>query len=120
MWKGNGMSNHKLYYGEIAARISCQLYGLCSTNLKLQCGPDETMEDTICSISADAARVFDSLEDLSGEHYIDWNKALNQYSKSIREYLLMGNVPTMADLILMAANSLNQCRAEQLSKMKKL
>ena len=103
------MSIQTLYYGEIAARISCQLVSICSTNLRLQNDAEESIEDTICSISANAARVFDSLEDLSGEHYIDWNKALDSFALTIREHLLQGEVPTMADMILMAAKSLNNC-----------
>ncbi|MDW3210297.1 MAG: hypothetical protein R8N23_10545 [Reichenbachiella sp.] len=72
----------------------------------------------ICDISADAGRIFDRLEDLSGEHFIDWRKALEHYSDALRSFVLGGRMPCTADMISMAAKSMDISRAERLALAK--
>lgn len=109
------MDKRPLYYGEIVARISGQLFNITDLQVPQISLRDTTMEEMICSVSADAARVFDTFEDLSGEHYIDWHKALENYAISLRKFIYTGSVPTMGDLITIAAASLDTTRTEQLS-----
>ena len=108
------MNKHPHYYGEIVAKISGQLFSIKEDEIPKMSQRDATMEEIICGVSADAARVFDTFEDLSGEHFIDWHKALEDYAKSLRDFINTGTVPTMADLITLAAYSLDQTRTKQL------
>ena len=116
------MSNNTLYYGEIVARIAGRLYSITqhANDNNLSIKQDISIEDMICDISADAGRVFDTFEDLSGEHFIDWHKALEYYSDALRSFVLGGRMPCMADMILMAASSMDQSRAERLAEAKAL
>ncbi len=116
------MSNNTLYYGEIVARIAVKLQPIINhsnDNNPLH-QSDTSIEDIICDISADAGRVFDTFEDLSGEHFIDWQKALNYYANSLRSVLLDERIPSMADLISMAAKSMDISRSEKVAKAKDL
>lgn len=113
------MSNNTLYYGEIVARIAGRLYSLNHANDNpIPSQKDISMEDMICDVSADAGRIFDSLEDLSGEHFIDWKKALEHYSDALRSFILNGRKPMMADMISMAAKAMDITRAERVTKAK--
>lgn len=61
------MSN-SLYYGEIAAKISAHLYQNPEQIMQLDLLMNSEAEndgDSIWTVCADAARVFDTLEDLS-------------------------------------------------------
>jgi len=112
------MSNTKLYYGEIVARISGKLYSainITDSNIFLK-ENDLTNEDMICSISADAGRVFDCLEDLSGEHFVNWNHALDNYIKVLHGAISDGRTPNMADMMSMATTSIDQSRAIRLKE----
>ncbi|MDW3191273.1 MAG: hypothetical protein R8G66_02880 [Cytophagales bacterium] len=112
------MSN-TLYYGEIVARIAGRLYSLNHANdNEIPSSKDMSMEDMICDVSADAGRVFDSLEELSGEHFIDWRNALEYYSDALLSFILDGRMPTMADMISMAAKAMDISRAERVAKAK--
>lgn len=102
------MSN-SLYYGEIAAKISAHLYQNPEQIMQLDLLMNSEAEndgDSIWTVCADAARVFDTLEDLSGEHYVDWHKALNSYADELLEHLLSGDLPTIIDMISMASLSI--------------
>lgn len=112
------MSQTTYYYGEIVARISGKLYPIMECDTQLTKVKDISLEDIICEISADAGRVFDRLEDLSGEHFIDWSKALDIYANDLRRFMLCGNVPNMADMISLAAQSLEHARSKQLEKLR--
>ncbi|MEQ9230484.1 MAG: hypothetical protein RIF46_07350 [Cyclobacteriaceae bacterium] len=115
------MSKQTLYYGEIVARIAGRLYSLNHANDNhLPEYQDMSMEDMICEVSADAGRIFDSLEELSGDHFIDWRKALEHYSDALRSFILDGRMPSMADMISMAARAMDISRAERLEKAKQL
>lgn len=108
------MTTH--YYGEIVARISGQLFLLRAEDFQNLGKKDETLEDLICDISATAARVFDTIEDLSGEHFIDWQGALEDFAISLRHFVKDGKMPTMVDYISLTALSLSKVRANQIQK----
>ena len=115
------MSNNTLYYGEIVARIAGRLHSLNHANdNEIPSAKDMSMEDMICDVSADAGRVFDAFEDLSGEHFIDWRKALVHYSDALRSFILDGRMPAMADMISMAAKAMDISRAERVAQAKKV
>lgn len=97
-----------LYYGEIVSIVSANLHKspdhLKRISKVINSDPD--YDDTIHTLSADAARIFDGIEDLSSNHYLDFIKASNIYSYEVRDYLLLGKVPDAIDMISMASNSL--------------
>lgn len=115
------MSN-TMYYGEIVAQIAGRLYSINehANDNNLPMKQDMSMEDMICDISADAGRIFDTLEDLSGEHFIDWRKALVHYSDALRSFILAGRIPGLADMISMAAKAMDISRAQRLAQAKEL
>lgn len=94
--------NNTLYYGEMVARISGFLHHdpitLSRLENKLRMTGALPNENNLWTICADAAQVFDKIEDLSSEHYIDWHKALDIYSDKLRDVLLTGTVPSMPTL----------------------
>lgn len=106
------MSN-SLYYGEIAAKISAHLYQnpdqIMEIDLVINQG-DENSDQTLWTICAEAARVFDSIEDISEEHFIDWHKALNYYADELLDHLLQGETPNIIDMISMASESVQNTR----------
>lgn len=99
---------NSLYYGEIVARISAYLYQNPDHILQIDrtISQDNNSDDTIWTISANAARVFDSLADLSEDQELDWLKALNQYSEEVLDFLLVENKPRTIDMISMAVRSI--------------
>ncbi|GEM_PF-3535906 len=117
------MRNNTYYYGEIVARIAGKLYSLTNDHVNdndVSQKRDISFEDMICDISADAGRVFDTLEDLSGEHFIDWPKALDYYSNSLRAFIKTDRRPNMVDMISMAAKSMDVSRGESVAEAKTL
>jgi len=115
------MSKNTLYYGEIVARIAIRLSSLNHANdNQLPPQKDVSLEDMICDLSADSGRIFDQLEDLSGEHFIDWLSALEHYSDAIRSFILNGRMPSTVDMISMASKSIEVSRAKRLDKAKQL
>ncbi|KOF04159.1 hypothetical protein OB69_04045 [Roseivirga seohaensis subsp. aquiponti] len=108
------MSKNTLYYGQIVARIAGRLYSINHHSNDNSWLNDHgmSMEDVICDVCADAGRVFDCLEDLSGEHFIDWSQALDHYSRTLLKSMTDGRIPCMADMISMAANSMDHSRAD--------
>lgn len=106
------MSNN-LYYGEIAAKISAHLYQQPELINELELLMGQELEDdgsSVWTICADAARIFDSLEDLSGDHYIDWQRALDHYADELLDHILMGQIPHMVDMVSMASRSIQHAR----------
>ena len=99
---------NSLYYGEIAARISAYLYQNPHHILQIDrtISRDHDTEETLWTISANAARVFDILEDTADDQGIDWLKALDQYSEEVLDYLLLDSKPKTIDLISMAVRSI--------------
>lgn len=99
---------NSLYYGEIAARISAYLYQNPDHILQIDrtLSQDNQCEDTIWTISANAARVFDLLEDMAEDQSVDWLNALDQYSEEVLDFLLVDSKPTSIDLISMAVRSI--------------
>lgn len=103
---------NSLYYGEIAARISAYLYKNPDHILQIDRSMSQHKEsdDTIWTICADAARVFDTIEDLSDGHFIDWHKALDQYAEEVLDSLLIGQKPHIIDMVTMASRSIQAVR----------
>jgi len=101
------MSN-SLYYGEIVAKISYHLYQNPDhkANISHLMSKESDTEDSIWTLCADAARVFDAIEDLSDEHFIDWHAALDHFADEILNHLLLEKVPHIIDLVSMACRSI--------------
>ena len=103
------MSNG-LYYGEIVSKISYHLYQ--NPEYKAQItevmGRDNENEDKVHTLCADAARVFDALEDLAGDQFIDWSETLDVFADKILEYLLGGRIPQIIDLIFIASGCIHE------------
>ena len=105
------MLRNKHYYGEIAAKISAHLYKNPDYIIQL----DDLIntiegEASIFCICADAARVFDTIEDLSDELSINWCKALDFYADEILDTILQGNNPQISDMISMASKSIEHSK----------
>ena len=71
-------------------------------------GRDNENEDKVHTLCADAARVFDALEDLAADHFIDWNETLDVFADKVLDYLLAGKVPQIIDLIYIASNCIHE------------
>ena len=71
-------------------------------------GRDNENEDKVHTLCADAANVFDSLEDLAVDHFIDWNETLDVFADKVLDYLLAGKVPQIIDLIYIASNCIHE------------
>lgn len=99
---------NSLYYGEIAARISAYLYQNPQQLLHIDrlIGQQEDTQETLWTISANAAHVFDVMEDMASDHCIDWMKALDLYSEEVLEFLLLDSKPSTIDLFSMAVRSI--------------
>ncbi|MEO9804787.1 MAG: hypothetical protein ABJF04_16140 [Reichenbachiella sp.] len=99
-----------LYYGEIVAKISYHLYQNPEhkTQISQVMGRESEDEDKVHTLCADAARVFDTLEDLAGEHFIDWSKALDCFADEILDHLLNGKIPQIMDLIFIASGCIHE------------
>ena len=96
-----------LYYGEIVARISGTLNAdpeKTATIHRMMRQQNQT--DTIWTICADAGKVFNQLEDIAEEHFIDWQKAVDCYAHSIKHRFLIGNIPNKLDMLSLATNSI--------------
>ena len=111
------MSDNKYYYGEIVAKIAAKLFPCVKSKdqLSVSLNENDNLEDALCGLCADAGRIWDSFEDLSGEHFIDWKTALDEFSNRLSTFIVQGRVPSMADMMSMAVNSMEQTRA-QISK----
>ncbi len=104
--------NNTLYYGEIAAKISGKLHQNPDhlPRITYTINQVENNTDSIWTLCADAAKVFDKIEDLSGEHYIDWHNALENYSVFMLDYLLSGRKPNVVDMISMTTLSIESAK----------
>ncbi len=101
------------YYGEIVAKISAHLhqnpdhiFRISQVMENQQCDTG----DTAFTVCAEAARVFDQIEDLSSEHLIDWHLASDHYANQLLDHLLSGNKPHIVDMVSMVARSIEQTR----------
>ena len=108
------MRKNTYYYGGIVARISGILHEIKPEDMApLYPNNDETLVDALCDISADAGRVFHTMEDLSDEHFINWSSALDYFSQDLKHTLLSHRKPAMADMISLAANSIDLSKPDQ-------
>ena len=62
--------------------------------------------DSLWTICADAASVFDKIEDLASDYFVDWHLALQKYSDEILDLFLAGQKPTLPVLISIASKSM--------------
>lgn len=110
--------NDTLYYGEIVARIAGQIHQNPEHLLRINytLSQDNGHGDTIWTLCADAGRVFDKIEDLSGEHHINWYKALDIYAGELLDYLLGGSKPHIIDMVSLVVRSLEQSEGLHVSK----
>lgn len=104
------MSNH-LYYGEIAARISANLY------LKDDCVSemDEHIsyshdDEYLYEICSNSARAFSAIEELASDPQIPWNDALDEYTNDVMEHLEMNNNIDILDMVSIASKSVQSYR----------
>lgn len=99
---------YSLYYGEIAALMAARLFQNPDHAKHIEHSMNELEKDgdTIWSMIATAARVFDTIEDLSGELFVDWHKALQHYSDAMLDHLLNGQKPGTIDMVAMASRSI--------------
>lgn len=97
-----------LYYGEIVAKITAHLYQNPDHRKRIIQVMKEGAhgDDSLWTICADAARVFDKTEDLASDFFIDWHLALEKYSAEILDHFLIGQKPTIPNMLLMASRSL--------------
>ena len=107
------MSN-TLYCSEISAQISAYLHKNPDHVERIAHVMQRSHDphENVITLCAEAARVLDTIEDLSGEHFIDWHEVYDHYANAVLDHLLMVRVPTIADLILMAAQSLQMAKSK--------
>ncbi|WP_268123923.1 hypothetical protein [Roseivirga pacifica] len=109
-----------MYFGELVAKISGYMHHdpcivkMLHQNLKNSQG--NHAKDELWTICSDAAMVFDKIEDLSGEHFVDWHKALDTYIQKLLNFLLKGTIPAMTDFVALVSNSIEECRVTQCDK----
>ena len=101
------------YYGEIVAKISAHLHQSTDhiTRITRVIDSHPDTGDTIWTVCAEAGRVLDQIEDLSGEHLIDWHQVSDSYAGQVLDHLLSGNKPYMVDFVSMVARSIEASRA---------
>lgn len=106
------MQNSTLFYGEMVAKISAHLNQNSAHRNRINYVLEQNTRDsdTIWSFCSDAARVFDSLEDLSWGMAVDWHKALDEYSEKVLSHILSGQKPDFIDMLSMASLSLENAR----------
>lgn len=107
------MSKNLYYYGEIVAKISGVLHQNPDHIERINQFMNKTNYngDTLLTLCAEAARVFDKIEDLSGEHFIDWHRATDNYAFKILDHLLMGKTLNTVDMISLSTRSIESVRA---------
>lgn len=101
-----------LYYGEICAKVSAQLHQNPDHYIRIANVIDaqNARGENVWSLCAEAARVFDKIEDLSSDYFIDWHRASDQYAQQILDFLLSGRKPTTIDLVSMVSNSIENSK----------
>ncbi len=104
--------HNTLYYGEIVAKISARLHQNPDHMVRItnMMSKEKNSNDSIWTLCADAAKVFDSIEDLSGEHFIDWHKAIDHYAQEVLDSLLIGGKLDIVDMVSMVARSIEDSR----------
>lgn len=102
------MTSNTLYYGEIVAQISGHLFSNPQSIEVLEklIEEDKSHDHSIWTICADAARVFDTLEDLVDEHFLNWPAAVTHYADAILNLLLVGEKPSILDMMYLANRSI--------------
>ncbi|WP_421896359.1 hypothetical protein [Marinoscillum sp.] len=104
--------NDTLYYGEMVAKISARLHQNPDHAIRIARTLNATNdpENSVWTLCADAARVFDKIEDLGCEYFIDWLKAIDHYASKILDLLLSGYKPNTLDMVSMAAQSIEKSK----------
>ena len=97
------MSNNP-FYGEIVANISSHLIKNPEilNELELLCERNqETDGSSVWTVCAHAAHIFEALQDLIDDQYMDWQIALDHYADELLDYMLMGKIPRTTDMLSM-------------------
>lgn len=104
------MSN-RLYYGEIATRLSTNLYHnqdcLSEMDGEISYSHDDEHLFSICS---DAARAFTAMEELARDPSIPWDDALDDYTNDVLEHLQTNDNIDILDMVSMASKSVRSFR----------
>ncbi len=114
--KENYEMSNSLYYGELSAKIALGLGQSPDQIAQINnaINNEENIRGTaIYRICADAARVFDAIEDLSGELFVDWHKAVDLYADELLDHLTKGEIPHIIDLVSMASASIQGTRSRK-------
>lgn len=99
--------NNTLYYGEIAALIAGKFHQNPDHLIRISNIIGQTNKiDSIWTLCADAASVFDKIEDLSDDYFINSHRAVEAYSQEIIDFLLLGKKPNVIDMVSIAARSI--------------
>lgn len=99
-----------LYYGELCAMISHQVTQISNDPWEVHKVFQENGEDNGCfySLCADAAKIFDEIENTCDEHFLDILKAVEFYALALRKHLLKGKIPWPLELYKMAISSIEK------------
>ena len=68
----------------------------------------DNTKNNLIGFCADAAHVFDKVEDLSNDVFINSYHALENYSQEMLDVLLSGHIPSIVDMVSISANSIKQ------------
>ena len=99
--------NNTLYYGEIAALIAGKFHQNPDHLIRIINTIGRTNKsESIWALCADAANVFDKIEDLSDDYFINSHRAVEIYSQEIIDFLLSGKKPNIIDMVSIAAHSI--------------
>lgn len=102
------MSNH-LYYREIVDTLFAHLhlnYDDATCIHQIFVDLDDECED-LSSLCAEAAKVLDLHQDLFSGQFIEWNVVLELYADLIKDFLLNGQIPSLADQVILCAQSIS-------------
>ncbi|WP_421754187.1 hypothetical protein [Croceimicrobium sp.] len=109
--------NNTLYYGEIVAKISGHLASDPFNAERIEAFMDRVEAErgeTIWGLCAEAARIFEIVEDQCDTYFIDWMNAIDHYSQSIKDQLLDKKKPEAIDLFNMSVKSIRAIQSDQL------
>lgn len=100
------------FYGEKVAKISAQLHQNPAHRLRIEHALklDKSNPESLWGLCADAARVFDTIEDLASDLNVNWSEIFHGYSIDVLSILLSGEKPNMADLICLASQNIDGAR----------
>lgn len=102
--------NKTMYYGEMCAKISGELLSdpLYSESIEAFMDRVEAQHgDTLWSLCANAASVFELIEEKCDIYFVDWQAVINQYCQYIKDQLLSQKMPETSELFLLTVKSIH-------------